>query len=104
MGNEESYPDSVKLSATGFIELGKGVDWSSLAPFTREPMTKHERDNDETKGAVEPEDPKQRGQSSMRGQLGHRTKNKMIKDSDSDFPEPGGNPEHSGEPEAPEED
>ena len=64
-------------------------------------MAKHERDNDTSKGTVESESPKQRGNSSMRGQLGHRTKNKMIKDNDSDFPEPGGNPEHSGEPQEP---
>ena len=64
-------------------------------------MAKHERDNDTSKGTVESENPEQRGNSSMRGQLEHRTKNRMIKDSDSDFPEPGGNPEHSGEPQEP---
>jgi hypothetical protein len=52
-----------------------------------------------TKKAVEKELPKQKGNTSLRGQLGHRTSDPMIKDSDSDFPEPGGNPEHSGEPE-----
>ena len=60
-------------------------------------MPKPRHDSDATKGAVESEDAKRQGQPSLRGQLGHRTKNKMIKDSGSDFPEPGGNPEHSGE-------
>jgi len=57
------------------------------------------RDSDSRKGAVEQESPKQRGNTSLRGQLGHRTNDAIIKDNDSDFPEPGGNPEHSGEPE-----
>jgi hypothetical protein len=37
----------------------------------------------------------------LQGQLGHRDPDPMIKSADSDFPEPGGSPEHSGEPEAP---
>ena len=63
-------------------------------------MRKH-RDSDSQKGAVEKESPRQKGNSSLRGQLGHRTNEPMIKDNDSDFPEPGGNPEHSGELETP---
>ena len=51
------------------------------------------------KGAQEPESPAEAGNTSLRGQLGHRTTNSMVKDSDSDFPEPGSNPEHSGEAE-----
>jgi hypothetical protein len=35
---------------------------------------------------------------SMQGQLGHRDQDPLIKSADTDFPEPGGNPEHSGEP------
>jgi hypothetical protein len=34
----------------------------------------------------------------MQEQLGHRDQDSMLKDADSDFPEPGQNPEHSGEP------
>ena len=56
-------------------------------------------DSDAAKGAVEKESPSQKGNSSLAGQLQHRTNSKMIKDSDSDFPEPGGNPEHTGEAE-----
>ena len=56
-------------------------------------------DSDLLKGAVESEAPKQHGNTSLHGQLGHRTEDEMIKSSDTDFPEPGGNPEHSGEPE-----
>jgi len=54
-------------------------------------------DNDRFKGAVEPEDQSDRGQTSLSGQLGHRENDPLIKSSDTDFPEPGENPEHSGE-------
>ena len=64
-------------------------------------MMSRRRDEDSQKGAVEKESPKQEGNSSLRGQLGHRTNEPMIKESDSDFPEPGGNPEHSGERQTP---
>jgi hypothetical protein len=60
-------------------------------------MTDH-RDQDMMKGAVEQEDREQSGNTSMRGQLGHRDQDPMLKDADSDFPERGENPEHSGEP------
>jgi len=38
------------------------------------------------------------GNTSMQGQLGHRDQDPMLKSADTDFPEPGENPEHSGEP------
>jgi hypothetical protein len=56
------------------------------------------RDQDREKGAVEQDDPKQTTNSSISGQLGHRDQDPLIKQSDTDFPEPGENPEHSGEP------
>lgn len=61
---------------------------------------KGQKDQDRSKGAVEQDDPTQpgNGNTSMQGQLGHRDQDPMLKSSDSDFPEPGGNPEHSGEP------
>ncbi len=37
--------------------------------------------------------------TSLRAQLPHRNQDPLIKSNDSDFPEPGENPEHSGEPE-----
>jgi hypothetical protein len=58
----------------------------------------HATDADLLKGAVESESPQQHGNSSLSGQLGHRTEDDMIKSSDTDFPEPGENPEHSGQP------
>lgn len=62
------------------------------------------KDQDRDKGAVEQEDPKQSGNINFRGQLGHRGTDPLVKESDTDFPEPGENPEHSGEPfEAPRE-
>jgi hypothetical protein len=56
-------------------------------------------DQDRGKGAVE-QDRAQApaGNTSMQGQLGHRDQNPLLKSSDTDFPEPGGNPEHSQEP------
>ena len=56
------------------------------------------RDQDREKGAVEQDDPRQKTNSSISGQLGHRDQDPLIKRSDTDFPEPGENPEHSGEP------
>jgi len=55
-----------------------------------------ERDQDRFKGAVEKEDPTQEGNSSMQGQLGHRDQDPILKNADTDFPEPGENPEHTG--------
>lgn len=60
-------------------------------------MTINGRDQDVHKGAIEDEEPGTPSQRSLNGQLSHREKDPMIKDADSDFPEPGNNPEHSGE-------
>jgi hypothetical protein len=57
------------------------------------------KDQDRMKGAVEQEDREQTGNTSMQGQLGHRDQDPMLKDADSDFPERGENPEHSGKEE-----
>jgi hypothetical protein len=64
---------------------------------------KHDRfylinDNDLHKGALEDDNPRQNPQARFKGQLSHRESDPLIKSSDSDFPEPGGSPEHSGEP------
>ncbi len=59
---------------------------------------KTHRDQDSGKGAVEQADDGRDGNTSMQGQLGHRDQDAILKDFDTDFPEPGGNPEHSGEP------
>jgi hypothetical protein len=61
-----------------------------------------EKDQDCGKGAVEANEPDQSGNTSLSGQLGHRGEPALVKESDSDFPEPGQNPEHSGEPQEPE--
>ncbi|MFZ0284926.1 MAG: hypothetical protein WAL32_06820 [Terriglobales bacterium] len=58
----------------------------------------HTEDQDRLKGALEQEEKGQHGNTSMQGQLGHRDQDPMLKAADTDFPEPGGNPEHSGEP------
>jgi len=55
-------------------------------------------DQDSAKGATETENHKVPGNSGLEGQLGHSDQDSMIKDADSDFPEPGQNPEHTGEP------
>jgi len=56
-----------------------------------------DQDNDVKKGAVESENRDQRSQTSLEGQLAHRTEDRRIKGRDTDFPEPGENPEHSGQ-------
>lgn len=61
-------------------------------------MPENHRDQDEAKGANEREDPKTVGNPGLNGQLGHRDQDPMLKDADTDFPEPGESPEHSGEP------
>jgi len=63
-------------------------------------MTPHENhpDSDIGKGAVQDDRPDRTpGQPHLQNQQIHRTTNEEIKDSDSDFPEPGSNPEHSGQ-------
>jgi hypothetical protein len=52
----------------------------------------HEKDQDCGKGAVEQSEPGESGNTSLRGQLGHRGQPPLVKQSDTDFPEPGGNP------------
>jgi len=54
-------------------------------------------DQDSVKGATETENHQVPGNPGLQGQLGHRDQDPMIKDADSDFPEPGQNPEHTGE-------
>jgi len=58
---------------------------------------KSEKDQDRGKGAVEQDRPSQTGNTSMDGQIGHRDQDPLLKSSDSDLPEPGLSPEHSGE-------
>lgn len=55
------------------------------------------RDQDIRKGAVEQESPNEETNTSLSGQLPHRTDNPLVKANDTDFPEPGLNPEHSGQ-------
>jgi len=62
----------------------------------------HDNDNDFRKGAFEEDNPFDKPQTSMRGQLPHRDQDPMLKGADTDFPEPGENPEHSGEDSEPE--
>lgn len=61
-------------------------------------MTHSRRDPDESKGATESDGHESPGNIGMQEQLGHRDQDPLIKDADSDFPEPGLSPEHSGEP------
>jgi len=60
------------------------------------PDSKH--DQDAAKGATEADDQKSPANTSLQGQLGQRDQDPLLKDADTDFPEPGDSPEHSGEP------
>jgi hypothetical protein len=62
-------------------------------------MANSKRDPDESKGATESDGRGHPGNVGVREQLPHRDQDPLIKDADTDFPEPGLNPEHSGEPE-----
>jgi hypothetical protein len=62
-------------------------------------MTEKEKDSFANKGAVEQDKPEQETNTNMGGQLPHRNENPLVKSRDTDYPEPGENPEHSGEPE-----
>ena len=53
-------------------------------------------DQDRTKGAVEDEPHNHDGNLGLAGQLGHRDQDPRLKGYDTDFPEPGENPEHTG--------
>jgi hypothetical protein len=61
-------------------------------------MPQKSTDQDLIKGAMETEDHKVPGNPGLQGQLGHRDQDPMLKGADTDFPEPGENPEHSGGP------
>ena len=56
-----------------------------------------ENDPDGTKGATEGEEHEHDGNLALSEQLGHRDQDPLLKGADSDFPEPGESPEHSGE-------
>ncbi|HEY1730106.1 MAG TPA: hypothetical protein VGG15_00060 [Terriglobales bacterium] len=55
-------------------------------------------DEDAGKGAVEQDSPGEETNMSTTGQIGHRDQDPLLKSSNSDFPEPGQNEEHTGEP------
>lgn len=55
-------------------------------------------DEDAGKGAVEQDSPGEETNMSSTGQIGHRNQDPSGDSSDSDFPEPGENEEHTGEP------
>jgi hypothetical protein len=61
-------------------------------------MTKiSDNDPDRAKGATEEEQHHHDGNAGLEEQLGHRDQDPLLKDADTDFPEPGNNVEHSGE-------
>jgi hypothetical protein len=61
-------------------------------------MTKiSENDPDRAKGGTGEEEHHHDGNLALSEQLGHRDQDPLIKDADTDFPEPGNSPEHTGE-------
>ena len=66
---------------------------------TKKPATKSALNKDQYahEGAVEQDAPDQKSNNSLNGQMGHRNKPDDLDTLDTDFPEPGQNPEHSGE-------
>jgi hypothetical protein len=55
------------------------------------------RDNDGAKGAVENDRPEAPTNTNLHGQNPHHFYDELPKDHDTDFPEPGSSPEHSGQ-------
>jgi len=72
-----------------------------MRPEKNQNRTAAETDNDLHKGAIESDKPTQPTQASLEGQLSHRDQDPRIKGQDTDFPEPGENPEYSGESQEP---
>ena len=60
--------------------------------------TNNNRDEDAGKGAVEQDRPQQKTNVSLTGQNPHRDQDPRLKGNNTDFPEPGENEEHTGEP------
>jgi len=56
-----------------------------------------DNDPDRAKGATETEEHHHDGNLGLAEQLGHRDQDPLVKGADTDFPEPGNSPEHSGE-------
>ena len=56
------------------------------------------QDEAANKGAVEDDGRHRDSESSLSGQIGHRDQDAMLKDNDTDFPEPDAKAEHSGGP------
>jgi hypothetical protein len=54
-----------------------------------------DNDPDRAKGATDDQEHHHDGNAGLADQLGHRDQDPILKDADSDFPEPGSNPEHS---------
>jgi hypothetical protein len=54
-------------------------------------------DPDRAKGATETDEHNHDGNLGLSEQLGHRDQDPLLKGADSDFPEPGASPEHTGE-------
>ncbi|HEX5433252.1 MAG TPA: hypothetical protein VFY05_03360 [Candidatus Angelobacter sp.] len=69
----------------------------STSAKTPNPATAPKGDPYAHEGAAEQDAPGQKGNTSLSGQMGHRNKPESLDTLDTDFPEPGENPEHSGE-------
>jgi len=72
-----------------------------VGPGIPEAAQNTSRDSWVNKGAVEgnaqPKDKRDPENVSLAGQLGHRDQDEMLKDNDTDFPEPDAQAEHSGD-------
>lgn len=86
---------------TGKFRFGIGVcrreATACVHKCFRTQMSPAANDEFRSKGAVEQDRPRQETNTSLSGQIGHRNKGPLVDTHDTDFPEPGQNPEHSGE-------
>lgn len=85
------------MTESGNLKSGKLKSGNTASEAMQHP------DGDEHKGAVEDDSPHLPGQEEpasheyMQGQIGHRNPDAMTDGGDSDFPEAGSSPEHSGQ-------
>jgi hypothetical protein len=77
--NDSGYPDPQTNSLDSRVDMTKISD----------------DDPDRAKGATDDTEHHHDGNAALESQLGHRDQDPILKDADSDFPEPGNNPEHS---------
>src|SRR6185437_13933869 len=94
------WPDARQISANFDHQKDRRIKMSASKKAAEPSDTRRPAEGKDPychEGAVEQDKPNQTDNTSMAGQMGHRNKPADLDSLDTDFPEPGENPEHSGE-------